>query len=62
MTSAEARDLRHRDLLEERYGPLHALEAERHGTTPAARRRARRALEAAVRLAGQNKERGTTRT
>jgi hypothetical protein len=35
------REQHYRELLEERYGPLADLEAERHGPTPARRRRAR---------------------
>ena len=39
------REQHYRELLEERYGPIEDLEAERNGPTPARRRRARKVLE-----------------
>lgn len=61
MTPAQAarlREIRYRELLEERYGPLNDLEAERDGPTPKHRRRGRR-LAAHIEAAVQRAARGT---
>lgn len=45
MPERTLREQHYRELLEERYGPLDELEAERHGPTPPTARRGRRFLE-----------------
>lgn len=58
MTALSLREQRYRELLEERYGPIDDLEAERNGPTPDRRRRARRHLEALA-AAEQQLKKGT---